>query len=132
MQNQVILNGLETCLRYEVLVTALCNGLATEPSESFFFDTECIPLSAVGFDLAEEVIIYPNPFKDQINIQLRKPFDIKVVQLYTVSGLEVKITNIDTQLGQIQLNTIGELEPGLYILKLEGEFGSMIFKVVKT
>ncbi len=130
-QNQVIINGLETCLRYEVQVSALCNGFATESSESFFFDTECMPLGTQSSELAKEVVIYPNPFQDQISIQYEEPFDVEVIQLFAVSGTEVKLTDIDIHSGQIQLGKLDGLAPGLYMLKLEGALGSVVFKVLK-
>ena len=131
MQNQVIINGLETCLRYEVQVTALCNGFATEPSESFFFDTECIPLSTNGSDIKRDIIAFPNPFMDQINIELRRPFVVKSVQLYTLTGDEVKIGDYNVHLNQIHLRKLQELESGLYLLKIEGEFDCLTIKIVK-
>ncbi len=130
-QNQVIINGLEACLRYEVQVSALCNGFATEPSEIFVFDTECVPLSTGEANAESSAIVFPNPFMDQITIQLKEPLKINSLQLFRLTGQEVKLNDIDILGNQIELGNLGGLEQGLYILQLHSDGGSMVLKLIK-
>lgn len=130
-QNQVIINGLEACLRYEVQVSALCNGFASSPSELTSFDTECIPLSATTTADTLVAIAYPNPFDDQINIQLSEPIELSSVQLYQVSGIEVFLSDVKYERGKLVLNHLEGLESGLYVLKLNGKTESNLLKLVK-
>ena len=130
-QNQIIINGLETCLRYEVQVAALCSGFATEPSESFFFDTECVPLSTGSQDVDIGAIVFPSPFKEQITVQLTAPFEVLSAQLFSPSGLELGLGDIEYKGSEIRLNNLGSLASGLYILKLNSKRDSKVFKLVK-
>lgn len=129
-QNQIIINGLDACLRYEVQVSALCNGFATNVSDVFLFDTECIPLSASDI-VGEAALIFPNPFSNRFTIQLLETVEVSSVELYSLSGSRLILEDIEIRGREILLNNLDGLEKGLYILKVNVENGTLIFKVVK-
>jgi len=65
--------------------------------------------------------VYPNPFTDQINIQLAPSINGSgTVELFNTSGLLIRQSNIEIQNGQIQLEFGGSksLNPGMYVLRI--------------
>lgn len=79
---------------------------------------------------ALKVIIYPNPFDNIINIASNKDsgFVGKTMNLYSVTGKLVLTKNIQFQ--NTILNVDG-LPSGVYILKIEGKKGGMVYKLIK-
>jgi hypothetical protein len=77
-----------------------------------------------------KVIIYPNPFDNIINIASNKDsgFVGKTMNLYSVTGKLVLTKNIQFQ--NTILNVDG-LPSGVYILKIEGKNGGMVYKLIK-
>ncbi len=131
-QSTIIINGLEVCLRYEVQVSALCNGIATEPSESLFIDIECVPLSTnEGVDNSL-ITVLRNPFRENINIQLKEPFGDLDIELYHSSGAVIHLTRFTRETDSITLDGLKNLIPGIYILRIVGEEGDFVFKMIKV
>ena len=76
-----------------------------------------------------EVIIYPNPFIDQLKIHTGESNKFSKVRLYSITGTVVLEENVRNQ-QIIQLNT-SELKPGHYILSAISESGVISRRVVK-
>ncbi|WP_452224626.1 T9SS type A sorting domain-containing protein [Lacinutrix chionoecetis] len=73
--------------------------------------------------LEVSVKVYPNPTKDSISIQSRKP--IQVAKLFDITGKEVmEIVNPS----QISLKN---LPSGVYILKLKADAGTVVKRIIK-
>jgi len=65
--------------------------------------------------------IYPNPFTNQINIQLAPSVNGNgTMELFNTGGLLIRHENIEIQNGQIQFEFAGikTLAPGLYVLRI--------------
>ncbi len=77
-----------------------------------------------------KVIIYPNPFNNIINIASNKDSDFvgKTLHLYNITGKLVLTKNIQSK--NTILNVAG-LPSGIYILKIDGKNGGMVYKLVK-
>lgn len=78
-----------------------------------------------GFD---QTSIYPNPTSDYINVKLPDGVNESNISLYTVSGQ--LITTLSSSKERITLN-IASLDKGIYYMKLQGDFGTVVKKVVK-
>ena len=80
-------------------------------------------------DADKEIIVYPNPIKNQLFIQLGGDNEFNLLKLYSITGniiLEKKIQNMPT----IMLDT-SNLKPGYYVLTLYSDKGIVSRKIVK-
>jgi hypothetical protein len=73
------------------------------------------------------VLIYPNPFTDQLTIQLEKESESRL-QLFDLQGKKVLQKSLSVGEKTISLR---DLEKGIYLLSIETEFGKTTRKVVK-
>ncbi|MFT6923491.1 MAG: hypothetical protein ACJA1C_002506 [Crocinitomicaceae bacterium] len=112
--------------------TATSNGdYAVIVTENGCSDTStCVVIDNVGLtenDLFKSVLVYPNPIKDNIHLNLG---DLKEVQvsIFTIRGRQVLAPEkIKTSTHQINFN-----EPaGIYYLRLESEGISKSYKLIK-
>lgn len=108
-----------------------------KPRNSFLNSNVCDSSNAEGGPLPKDsqsaslkVIIYPNPFDNIINIASNKDsgFVGKTMHLYDITGKLVLSKNIESQ--NTILNVTG-LPAGIYILKIEGKNGGMVYKLIK-
>jgi hypothetical protein len=113
--------------------TATSNGdYAVIVTENGCSDTStCVVIDNVGLtenDLFKSVLVYPNPIKDNIHLNLG---DLKEVQvsIFTIRGRQVLAPEkIKTSTHQINFN-----EPaGIYYLKIQSEGISKTYKLVKN
>ncbi|MCX7549133.1 T9SS type A sorting domain-containing protein [Xanthomarina sp. F1114] len=70
--------------------------------------------------------IYPNPINDVLNIQLNEAIKIKDVKVYSITGQIV----IQGQ-NQRKLN-VSQLNPGVYLLKIQTDRGDITRKIIKS
>jgi hypothetical protein len=77
-----------------------------------------------------KIMIYPNPFNSVINISSNKDSEVvgHILKLYDANG-KLYLTEIIQSENTI-LN-VSHLASGIYILKIEGETGPHIYKVMK-
>ncbi|RNL78124.1 T9SS C-terminal target domain-containing protein [Sinomicrobium pectinilyticum] len=77
----------------------------------------------------EQVVVYPNPVRDDINIYLQEiPEEKNEVQLYNFSG---QLVNRYSFKGGSYSFSTQSLSPGIYIVKVKNEKGEIIQKIVK-
>ncbi len=76
------------------------------------------------------ISIYPNPFSNQITISGKNESDVtgKTIKLYDVTG-RLYISKVITS--QKTTMKVGNLPPGMYILKVEGGNSPQVFKLIK-
>jgi hypothetical protein len=84
-------------------------------------------LNAEEFDLStNDILIYPNPFLDNLMISTNSDIEIKMVSIYGIDG---KLIYKDVpKNGKIE---VGQLNLGLYILKVETDKGIKTRKLLK-
>lgn len=87
------------------------------------FDPDGI-MSASEILYQEELNIFPNPAKDKLNVQLKKPLNGEIV-IYDLSGMIVMKKEIKTS-SNTEFN-ISQLNKGIYLVKI----GSLSVKFIK-
>lgn len=80
---------------------------------------------SVGDNLSEVVSVYPNPASTVLNVKLPSNIEVNSASLVDVLG---KTTGVEYSNGEMNVSGIAL---GIYILKLETNFGSYTQKVVK-
>ena len=127
---------LEECKEYEFQVKAICNAdLESEYSPSMFFETDCF----VGTnDLPTGVSalnIFPNPFKEsfQISIEMESRQSVNL-QLLNAVGKTVFAEDKALHSGSNNwsISIQNELPNGVYFVKMTGEHGDLIRKILKN
>ena len=78
-------------------------------------------------DLSSDIIVYPNPFNNELNINF-KDKSIKKVSLYRLDGQMVWTTKKNSDYLLINSEF---LKPALYLLKIESNKGAEIIKIIK-
>jgi len=130
---------LEACTDYEYQVRTVCPQELSEYSESFFFTSQCATSNVEApFEPTDDIAnvsVYPNPFKDQINItlDLQKSGDISI-ELYDINGKLLLIQNQEnTNAGehQFSLNSTTPLASGMYFLRVATENSVITRKLVR-
>ena len=89
------------------------------------------PLSTKNFnsDLNNQVSIFPNPARDEINIKITNNSVVKKMELFSILSSKVhQIKNIDFNSNKIQKIDVSNLKKGVYFLKLELMDGNTITK----
>lgn len=102
---------------------------------SFLNSIACDSTNAEGGPLPKDsgklkITLYPNPFSSVLHIASNKDTEVvgHILRLYDASG-KLCITQIIQS--QNTILNVSNLAPGLYILKIEGETGPHIYKVMK-
>lgn len=77
----------------------------------------------------KRVKIFPNPFKEKLNVSSLIPNESYSIIIYNLNGKEVIRININDN-ESINVNTIG-LKPGIYVLSISSQYNSSNFKIIK-
>lgn len=80
---------------------------------------------SVGDILSEVVSVFPSPATTVLKIKVPSNIEIKGASLYDVLGKAVGVVYSDGEMN------VSGIEPGIYILNLETNFGSYTQKVIK-
>lgn len=91
--------------------------------------------ATVGIETSESAsgfIVYPNPARDVLNIQINRKIGFNMLTVYDASGRLVHLEKLSNALGQqaIQL-PLNELNPGIYQVILEGNNSRSTAKFTK-
>jgi hypothetical protein len=77
-----------------------------------------------------QILTYPNPFEDVIRLELPEGVAFPIdVDLYDLNGRLIKTSTHDNRL--IEINDLGELKSGVYILNVKNETAKINIRVVK-
>jgi hypothetical protein len=103
---------------------------------SFLGSIECDSTNAEGGPVPKEngklkISLFPNPASNVININSNVDSEVigRVLKLYDASG-KLCLTQIIQSENTIL--HIGDLSAGMYILRIEGQSGPHIYKIIKT
>ncbi len=72
----------------------------------------------------EDVQLYPNPARDELNLEYHESLNIRAVRIFSLSGAAVKGINSTNNYESIDISS---LQPGIYFLSIETE-GEVINK----
>lgn len=102
-------------------------------SNSSGSDTTTVQISAIGVSLneqfKEQIAIYPNPARDVISIELAKLQNIEM-QLISLQGMRMDKAHITNEsAGRFQYQIPLEIENGIYLIRLEGQNTSAVFRI---
>jgi hypothetical protein len=93
-----------------------------------FMDAEN-PTAVQMVDQQMDVLFYPNPFRNTINVKLNSP--IEKIQVYNIAGSLIQ--TIDSE--QVTNQTIefgADLKSGIYLVKVVGSGSAKSYKIVKN
>ena len=82
-----------------------------------------------NYSLENNFKIYPNPANDKINIQVDNNLKNTKLKISSVLGQELKLFSINQQLSTID---ISEFSNGIYLIEIQNDKGSEVFKVIKN
>ena len=80
--------------------------------------------------ISEEILAYPNPFTNQLTIELNEP--IYKVEIYNILGQKVKIFMFDNPKENSLNLDLSELVQGNYIAKVSSELLTKTIKLIKN
>ena len=81
------------------------------------------------YSLVNEIVTYPNPFYNQINID--SSFEIESIVLRNTQGQEIQLTDVVINDTFIQLNGLSNLTEGMYFVQLIGKDKQTFIRVIK-
>jgi hypothetical protein len=127
-KNELNISSLDTCTNYEIRIEVYCSPF--DISQSFYhnFKTKCSDnITELN---ADNLIIFPNPTSDLLNIVFRNDIGVYNLKLTDVSGSQVVAKpgisgNITLKLDELNLGS------GIYILHLS--MGNQVYnyKIIK-
>ncbi|MCB9232465.1 MAG: DNRLRE domain-containing protein [Bacteroidia bacterium] len=91
-------------------------------------DENGLSVGPVYGDLGE-IKVYPNPVQDQLQIELSVELSGKMLTLTNLAG-KIMLQRSDFEQGKASLSLAG-LAQGIYLLKVDTQTGSRVFKVIK-
>ena len=74
--------------------------------------------------LEDNIIVYPNPAKEKVTLQVKEPLKIKDVFLYDSRGKEIKLELLDNTLN------VSKLPRGIYVIRVATDNGTLEQKLV--
>ena len=113
---------------YEVFVVTVCdNGLTSEPSDIYLFQT---PTTGVDSRLGSCVNLYPNPAKEVVNVQctmnnVQLTGELSVFDVY---GKLLQIVPITSEITPINVSSLAN---GMYFVRVTTEAGAVTKTFVK-
>jgi len=85
-----------------------------------------------NLDLNNTIVTSPNPFTNNIDIELTEPKKIKRVTILNISGKKIIEINYSyTEMKNIYLTNLGQLSEGIYIVVVLTDTGILSKKLVK-
>lgn len=85
-------------------------------------------------DISQDQItnIYPNPFINELNINLKKTYEQDVdIRIYGIDGRLINIFTVPISNNKITFNGLGYLRKGIYILSMNLEGQNHTFKIIR-
>ncbi|MBR9921146.1 MAG: S8 family serine peptidase [Bacteroidetes bacterium] len=129
--SQLQLTGLDECTIYEVQVQTLCGANAGAFSESYLFQTACIQNAISLSAKAGKILVYPNPFEDELFFKGASETDYQLA-LFSVDGRLLQQWEISTGL-EPESRLLGlnlKLAAGMYYLRWQSEGAAGVFPLV--
>jgi len=93
-----------------------------------FMDAEN-PVTSLEIDRLTDVLLYPNPFRNTINLKSDSPIDR--IQVYNLAGSLIQ-TIVSAQISNQALEFGSDLKSGMYLVKVLGNSSMRKFKIIKN
>ena len=135
--DELLYAGANKCLIWEVFANRGLGFSAsqgdpndrTDQVQAFDVDPACLATQGIGTNNLANVVVYPNPTKDILHVDLSKVSDVSSVAIMDVSGkVLLEIGNIISTEITFDLSKFAN---GLYLLKLTDASGASNVQVVK-
>lgn len=129
------ITGLNSSSNYKFKVRSICNGNTGSWSVWRNFTTAALRIENMSTsDSENEVVLYPNPVKDEISLQLSETMAAEKADLaiYDLSGKQV-FTTVLQNTSAIQKVSVTDIKPGMYsvIISTPGNSIAKRLNVVK-
>ncbi len=131
--NWTTYNSVNSLLPDDMVISIAFDGNGTKWIGTFnglaVFNENGIPVSVNENGKAENSFtVFPNPVKDQLNIELPREMKISFIEIYTMQGKVVKSQKITNNQNSIDVR---DLPGGVYIIRLHTDEGEVMKKMVK-
>ncbi|MEM1321732.1 MAG: GEVED domain-containing protein [Bacteroidota bacterium] len=130
-----MLTGLDSCQEYEVRLRAQCGSTNSDYTQTQLFNTDC-STATTDPTIVKSLRIFPNPFRDQLNIALDLPQAGPLqLELMAIDGRVLLRQNYARQAAgaqQIELAVQPEWPSGVLLLRLQTQDGTVVRKVLKA
>lgn len=121
--------GLNPNAPYFFHIRAYCSPNDLSEWETVPFSTVAVSVNSIASGDGYDVIVYPNPAKDLLNIEISGTTSGKAeVMLYDLTGKQLKQMTLQGATGQIN---ISDLPQGVYLLRYRDEQNSSVLRVKK-
>ena len=108
---------------YDITISAT-DAFSNETEYSFELTVELL-LGLNEFSIENEIILYPNPVSDMLQIKTSKGIELKEVTIYSIQGKKLLVTSAATI--DVSLFT-----KGVYLVAIVTEKGDIIKKMIKN
>jgi hypothetical protein len=125
MQSKITKTGSGLLLACLLLTTGLVK--AQDKSET----QEVIELIASPELTAGDIMLYPNPVRDVLNISTQAHTPIEAIRIYNISGQLITYKKFSAAVESYDLN-LADVPPGLYIIKMVSHSGTAVKRIVKS
>lgn len=88
-------------------------------AENVLCDSNLVSVNTI-IEVNKNLIVYPNPTFDYLNVKINKGFEIQNIEIYSVTGQKVDTKSIDKTGESIKID-ISNLNEGFYFLKVSGK-----------
>ncbi|NNE25756.1 MAG: family 16 glycosylhydrolase [Saprospiraceae bacterium] len=90
------------------------------------------PLSIIEKEENANITIFPNPFNSDLIVKFQEVGNqLLKINIYNTEGKLMDTTKLRLTSNEIKVNKLNQLEPGLYIIRLDGEDFNHTIKLVK-
>jgi uncharacterized repeat protein (TIGR01451 family) len=106
--------------------------VSTDGKESF---SNIIPLKIKGAFNIEKITIYPNPFISDLKIYLNSNLEGSAnIKILSLNGSMLINRSLDIKKGDniITIDNLGNLQKGVYLIKLDSKTGTITQKIIKN
>lgn len=123
-------NGLPNVRINELEINTLQNKIyaATYGRGLWSSDLYGSTLSSTDIAALENLIVYPNPAQEQLNVRWDKPEPVDL-RIYNVLGNLVYFEKDQSLINNHQID-IGDFSPGIYYIKMNSSVGEVVKKIV--
>jgi hypothetical protein len=96
-----------------------------ETSRNIKLYTNDLVILGVDKSLLSEVVFYPNPTRGILNINFKNNLSINNIKVFNILGREIEVKIINNTVDLFNLSS------GIYLLKIDSEFGSIVKRIIK-